>query len=276
MTRFSYILNPETNLVERAILETYPTLDILQRGINAKRALATIQKGLLRAYQGVAETNLVSKEEEWYEAHSKIVDLTAELEQLNNPELQEDDNGVDIPLTEEQLNTISDRKRAILGHDETTIVKDGTDIITHIDGEIEIAVAERDSLEISFEFLKGYRGETTDAVRPLVTSSIPWDVTKRLIAYERDQKIRNQEDSIADLAKMNSLLFSMVSAMYTAGTTTMKSNIPAETRGIIEHAITKFSETQTRADRQLAEEGAALIDKLFDREVQIADIIDNI
>jgi hypothetical protein len=41
---------------------------------------------------------------------------------------------------------------------------------------------------------------------------------------------------------------------------------------MVNYAVTKFRSIGTRADEQLAIEGTKLVDKLFDREVKIADI----
>jgi len=50
---------------------------------------------------------------------------------------------------------------------------------------------------------------------------------------------------------MNALLMSFSTAMYGALTTT-KDKIPSDMRAIIKYVVTKWLETQTHSDRQLA------------------------
>jgi len=99
---------------------------------------------------------------------------------------------------------------------------------------------------------------------------------KKIITNVIDTEVRSVEDSIADLAKMNSLLFSCISAMYNTMTDTAKGKIDDGTKAIIDYSVEKFKETTTRADNQLMKEGTDLIDKLFDREAKIATIISDI
>ena len=99
---------------------------------------------------------------------------------------------------------------------------------------------------------------------------------KKIIKSVVNSEVRSVEDSIADLAKMNSLLFSCISAMYGTMSDSAKGKIDEETKTIIDYSVEKFANTQTRADRQLMKEGTGLVDKLFDRETQIADIIDSV
>ena len=64
--------------------------------------------------------------------------------------------------------------------------------------------------------------------------------------------------------------------MYSAMTDTAKGKIDDRTKEIIDYSVEKFKETTTRADNQLMKEGTQLIDKLFDREAKIANIIDSV
>lgn len=284
MTKFSYILNPETSLVEKSILETYPDLNILERGLKNGRNVKTIQKGLLKAYEGQAETPIVAIEEKWFDAQSKIQDLTKELYDLNNPVLKQDVNGKDIPLTNEEKQVIEDRKKAIQGYGEVTVVPEKADVTIHIDGELDKATKERKLLEDGIDgdnsqpankWLKAYRGIEVSETRPTPKNiTIPREDIKKLIAYSRDKEVRNLEDSVADIAKEIMLLTSFVDTIYSVLTDEQKSNIPDEKRQILEYGIASFKKTTTRADLQFSSEGIKLIDKLMEREGKIAQIIE--
>lgn len=80
-------------------------------------------------------------------------------------------------------------------------------------------------------------------------------------------------DSVADNAKMISLIFAMGATIYEVLSATAKSKIPAQAKETIEYAIQKFHETQTWGDIQLAQEGHSAIDKLLKRQGDIGDII---
>jgi len=134
----------------------------------------------------------------------------------------------------------------------------------------------RNELESKFPWLKTIRGEETDIAEPFNEGKMQEEESKKVISSIRNKKVRTVEDSIADLAKMNSLLFSCISAMYGTMSDTAKSKIDEGTKELIDYSVEKFSNTQTRADRQLIKEGTGLVDKLFEREVQIADIIDEV
>ena len=307
MTRYNYTLetefgmNPETGIEEviasvvtKSVKETYPDMDILQRGLKNGRQTKTIQKGLLKATQGQAEAFLVQQEEEWFKAQDEMQQAEKELRTLEEVLVVEkeaveageasDEVGSDelanlkyaVETTEKRIKELAGYTQNELAFNPSTGKEEQKEV--HYPGIIEKAQEVRDAKEAQFEWLKAYRGEETEAVRPEPAADVkisPDDV-KKLIAHERDSKVRNSEDTLADLAKMNSLLFSTVGSIYGTLTSTAKDKIDADTRAIIEYSIAKFADTQTRADRQLAEEGTDLVDKLFAREVQIADIIDEL
>lgn len=108
-------------------------------------------------------------------------------------------------------------------------------------------------------------------------SKIPQVSDKRLTKMIQRKKIntsvRDTDDSIADLAKWNSILTSTILAMYDTFTATQKNKIPPEQRALIETASTLFRNTQTAADIRLANEGASLIERVLRREAQIGKII---
>lgn len=99
---------------------------------------------------------------------------------------------------------------------------------------------------------------------------------KKLITKLRDNNVRTLEDSVADVAKTTSLLFSMVAAIYSTLTEEQKASLDPKFRSLSEYTINKFTNTQTRADTQLETEGAALIDKLLFRETSIDKIITDV
>lgn len=307
MTRYNYTLeqelgmNPETGIEEviasvvtKSVKETYPDMDILQRGLKNGRQTKTIQKGLLKATQGQAEAFLVQQEEEWFSAQDEMQQaekelrtleevLVVEKEAVEAGEASEEVGSDELANLKYAVETTEKRIKELVGYDQEELAFNPStgneeQKTVHYAGIIEKAQEVRDAKETQFEFLKVYRGEETEAVRPEPAEDVkisPEDI-KKLIAHERDSKVRNSEDTLADLAKMNSLLFSTVGSIYGTLTATAKDKIDADTRAVIEYSISKFADTQTRADRQLAEEGTELVDKLFSREVQIADIIDEL
>ena len=83
-------------------------------------------------------------------------------------------------------------------------------------------------------------------------------------------------DSVADNAKMISLVFAMGSAIYSILTDSMKNNLDAATRDKIEYAISKYHSIETWGDIQLATEGNEAIERLLDRQAKIGTIIKEI
>ena len=261
MIKFKYELNEE-GMVVKSIAETYPDKDILQKGISANRATVTIKNALAKAYEGLAEQPLVLIEEEWFRAQTAVQDLEAVVRKIDADEATTVTiNGVPSPrevtLTEEEIAANAKTR-------------------TEIDAKLVEPLKHREALELKNEWLKSYRGVETTATRPAITWFIPGEDIKALIAHERNFRVHSLEDTVADLAKINTLLMSFTTAMYNVLPATQKNNIPAEIKAVIDHATQKWPETMTRGDRQLAVEGTALLDKLFAREVIIADIVDQL
>ena len=238
--------------VQKTVKETFPDLDVLERGLKVGRNTETIKKTLKKAYEGKAQEFIIQIEEDWF----KIVN---EIQQL------EDKDSDDIFSSTEKIVFNEDTQ------EQETIVTE-----VKVQDKLNELQELLEQKETRNEWLKAYRGIETDAQAPEIQGIIPSRDTKKLIAHERDLKVRNSEDSIADLAKMNALLMSFVTAIYAITPDEAKDNLPEEQKAIIDYATSKWAETQTRGDRQLKQEGTALIDKLFQREVEIADIIDNI
>jgi uncharacterized protein YifE (UPF0438 family) len=291
MTRYSYVLNQDTNLVEQNVLTTYPDTKILARGIEAGRSPELIQEQQLKAVQGAAEAPYIDTEAKWFKQQQNVEKLTQEVSdiniQLTGVEEVTDDDGVVIteavaPITDEDIiASLNDRldiinDKLVYSFDDFGVKQSTTKL-----GELNQAIASRNSIEedatneVSNEWLKAYRGEDTDVVRPepSETTVLPREDTKKLIAHERDLTIRNAEDSIADLAKMMSLAYSVISTLWKLVPDDTKDNIDTATRDMIDYSVLKFDEIETRADDQLADEGIALIDKLYERESGIAEIV---
>ena len=307
MTRYNYILEPEYGIneetgeeevigqiVTKSVKETYPDMDVLARGLKKGRQTKTIQKGLLKANQGQAEAPLIKEEEEWFAIQDEIQQAQKELKTLEEAlpkqkkavqdgENSEEISSDELKILKNTVETTEERIKEIKGYDqEESVLNPDTgkeeQKTVHYAGIIEKAQEARDDKETKVEWLKAYRGEETTAVRPepAVDVKISPEDVKKLIAHERDMKVRNEEDTLADLAKMGSLLFSMVSAIYGTLSDDEKDGIKDNERAIIEYSISKFTSTQTRADRQLKEEGLKLVDRLIDREAEIANIIDEL
>jgi len=96
----------------------------------------------------------------------------------------------------------------------------------------------------------------------------------KIIQRKRINKVvRDDQDSIADLAKWNSVLTSLVSLIYSTLTDTAKDKLTDEERTLIETALDKFSKTTTNADNQFSEKGLNMINDLLNKEASIAEII---
>ena len=95
--------------------------------------------------------------------------------------------------------------------------------------------------------------------------------------YLNRKKIQDEvfddSDSIADNAKMISLLLTVISRMYDIMPTEQKDLLKADDKAMIEYAFNKFHTTNTRADTLYAQEGNSLIDTLMKRQSDINLII---
>jgi len=116
-------------------------------------------------------------------------------------------------------------------------------------------------------------------VEPAVKEII--DVTKKdkksLVRLQIQDNVFDIHDSVADNAKMISLLTTLMSRMYDTFSTTQKGKLTTADRTVLEHMFTKFSTTTTRADIQVSVNGAtATIDKMLDRQAQIGQILTGI
>jgi len=280
MIKYEYTINSDTGLTERTVLDTYePYVGLVDSAISAGQPAGIILKNLRKALTGVLERPLIVIEEAWWAKQEELIALSQVVSTANelSATTRLDDLGATINLTEDDLAYNTAELDTLLTEHN---VIDVAALELKITEDISAVTSERLSLEDGGvgskpnPWLKAYRGVATTSTRPLVTPVIPKSDIKKIIASERDKDIRNSEDTIADLAKMNSLLFSMTAAIYSTLSTTAKAKIPAAERGVIDYAMTKFAKMQTRGDRQLAKEGTVLIDKLFDREEAIANLVD--
>lgn len=267
MIKYEYVLDKASNTLKRVPLITYPEMSVLEDGIAKKIPIDYFKSQILLATQGEHEAPLLQIENEWFSTYKDEEKLKNEVTVIN--EKLENEN------SKSALETLEKRKKEILGFDKKYFNDLGKELTTRVSGELEYVENKRKSLEEENPWLQKYLGIETDIERPDVISSVTIsnDNIKKLIAYERDMTVRNVEDTLADLAKMNSLLFSVVSKIYEILPSEQIDNIPADEKTIIEYALESFKNINTRADLQLAEEGEVLIDKLMNRESEIAKIV---
>jgi len=99
---------------------------------------------------------------------------------------------------------------------------------------------------------------------------------KKAFIREAIQKdVFDEQDSIADNAKMISLLTTVMSRMYDIMPAADKNLLAPNDRTMIEYMFTQFKTVNTRADVQFATEGVTLIDKLLNRQGTIGTIVQN-
>ena len=116
-------------------------------------------------------------------------------------------------------------------------------------------------------------GMVIDPAIKNIVDSEPKTDKKSKLRYEIQEEVFDLSDSVADNAKLISLMFAMSVAMYNALSDDTKNNIPDDVKAKIEYAITKFGSIETWGQIQLNTEGNEAIDKLLDRQAKIGDII---
>jgi len=278
MRQFNYEYDIEKSITKRTPGVNYPAINDIITSISNGDPIGAIMTRAQLAAQGVVEEPIITIENSWWEQQSTIQDLdvvVANLDALVATTVT-DRMGVVTDLTQEELDANKLELDALINSYNLTTEQEVRDLLaanlkTATDARVVIETAS--FATVVNEWLTSYRGLTTTATRPVVTGVIPKYIKKLIAAREIEYHVRNKDDTIADLAKMVSLLLSMVSSIYGTLSTTQKGKIPAAERAIIDYATTTFAAIQTRADRQLATEGTTLIDKLFGREVEIADIV---
>jgi hypothetical protein len=85
------------------------------------------------------------------------------------------------------------------------------------------------------------------------------------------EEVFDLHDSVADNAKMISLMVSLFMRLYNANFD--KTQLADDDKAVIDYVFQKFEETKTRADVQFQKEGQAMIDKLLGRQGKIGEII---
>ena len=91
--------------------------------------------------------------------------------------------------------------------------------------------------------------------------------------YNIHHQVFDLYDSVADNAKLISLLFRIITELWNALPSDVKSNISSEKQELIEYVVNLASSTKTRLDKQMSIEGTNVIDRLFSRQQAIANLI---
>jgi len=111
-------------------------------------------------------------------------------------------------------------------------------------------------------------------IQEIPVASESENVKKGLARKRIQDEVFDLPDSIADNAKMISLMMSVIKRIYEALPTTTKNKI--KDKEMIEEMIKVFDNIQTLADVQFAQEGDKMIKKIFDRQAKIGDIIKDV
>ena len=95
--------------------------------------------------------------------------------------------------------------------------------------------------------------------------------------YEKRARINNEvfdiHDSVADNAKWASILTSFIVRLYDVMPEEQKALLDPNDRAIIEYMLNGFKATNTRMDIALQQDGTDIIDRMLERQQQIANII---
>ena len=92
-------------------------------------------------------------------------------------------------------------------------------------------------------------------------------------SFQRERisnEVFDLEDSVADNAKMISLLMSMIARLYPLIDTT---TLATADKALIDGVLAEFAVTNTRADVQLAVEGSAMVSKILGRQAAVGAIV---
>ena len=265
--KISHSILPPTRVVERKLVvedlgPIEPTPDTTPD---------TYKRALLRE-QTIAN-NVVNQEllHNWYLIQSEITSLYKEYNELEEKLAMSEntsesigessmDSGDDIPIGPSDTEI---RMKAICRDSTTGLLPD--------------LIAKRDRLEEITPWLKELRiddGDLSKIPEIVYVEELHEELANKVIRHERNITCRDLETTAGDIAKMSSLIFSMVATIYNSMTEAQKNRIPADRRAVIEHAIAMKAKTTTRADKQVSVLGLDAITKLFDREREIAEIID--
>ena len=88
-----------------------------------------------------------------------------------------------------------------------------------------------------------------------------------------EEEVFDIEDSVADNAKMISLLLSMVMRIYEVLPEDSLNSLSPQDKAIIEGTLGKFKVTETSADLKVKSEGMPFIYNILDRQAAVSKII---
>jgi len=111
-------------------------------------------------------------------------------------------------------------------------------------------------------------------IEEVPTKTVYKDVKKGKARAEIQEQVFDLADSVADNAKMISLMMSVIKRIYNALPSTTKSKI--EDREMIESMIALFDSIQTAADVKFQAEGDKMIKRLFERQNKVGEVIKKI
>ncbi len=97
------------------------------------------------------------------------------------------------------------------------------------------------------------------------------NIKKAEIRKEIQERVFDIPDSVADNAKLISLFMSVVRRIYDALPDDVKDNIA--NKDMIDSMIQVFDDTQTLADVQFSQQGNELVQRIFKRQGDIANIV---
>jgi len=110
-------------------------------------------------------------------------------------------------------------------------------------------------------------------VTPAVKKELDTTPKTDVKSFQRERitnEVFDLEDSVADNAKMISLLMSMISRLYPLINTT---TLAASDKALIDGVLAEFAVTNTRADVQMAKEGPSMVSKILARQAAIGAIV---
>jgi len=106
-----------------------------------------------------------------------------------------------------------------------------------------------------------------------VLDSEPKVGKKEEARYKIQEEVFDLNDSVADNAKMISLLTTMVSRLWDIQTDSQKNKLSDTDKAAIDYVVGKFEATTTWADIQWAKKGIGFADTLIKRQARIGSII---
>jgi len=109
-----------------------------------------------------------------------------------------------------------------------------------------------------------------------VLDSEPKVGKKQEARYKIHNEVFDLEDSVADNAKMISLLTTMISRLWEIQTDSQKNNLSDADKTAIDYVVSEFEATTTWADIQWTKKGIGFADTLIKRQARIGSIIKNI